>query len=96
MENRLLRSLEDKVGHLALTMEKINLSEYVALLNNPWKLLWVNFLAGLARGVGIAIGGTLLVTFLLFLLSQIAVLNLPLISDFIAEIVRLVQVQLRR
>jgi hypothetical protein len=96
MQDRLLRSLEDKVNNLALTMEKINLSEYVELLHNPWRLFWVNFLAGLARGVGIAIGGSLLVALLLYLLSQIAVLNLPLISDFIAEIVRLVQTQLGR
>lgn len=95
MKERLLRSLEDKVDNLALTMEKIKLAEYVELLNNPWKLLWVNLLAGLARGVGIAIGGTVLVAILLFLLRQVAILNLPLISDFIAEIVRLVQQQLR-
>ena len=96
MEGRLIRSLEDKVGTLATSMERMKLAEYVALLNNPWRLFWVNFVAGLARGVGIAIGGSLLVALLLYLMSQIAVLNLPLISDFIAEIVRLVQIQLRR
>lgn len=96
MQDRLIRSLEDKVSTLATSMERMKLAEYIELLNNPWRLFWVNFLAGLARGVGIAIGGSLLVALLLYLLSQIAVLNLPLISDFIAEIVRLVQVQLRR
>lgn len=96
MEDRLIRSLEDKVGTLATSMERMKLAEYVELLNNPWRLLWVNFLAGLARGSGIAIGGSLLVAALLYLMSQIAILNLPLISDFIAEIVRLVQIQLRR
>ena len=96
VQDRLIRSLEDKVGTLASFMERMKLAEYVELLNNPWRLFWVNFIAGLARGVGIAIGGTLLVALLLYLLSQIAVLNLPLISDFIAEIVRLVQAQLAR
>jgi len=96
MEDRLVRSLEDKIGTLATFMERMKLAEYIELLNNPWRLFWVNFLSGLARGVGIAIGGSLLVAILLYLMSQIAVLNLPLISDFIAEIVRLVQIQLRR
>ena len=96
MQERLLRSLEEKMSRLTLTMEKVKLGEYVELLNNPWKLFWVNFIAGLARGVGIAIGGTVLVALLLYILSRIAVLNLPLISDFIAEIVRLVQTQLVR
>lgn len=96
MEDRVIRSLEDKVASLATSMERMKLAEYVGLLNNPWRLLWVNFLAGLGRGAGIAIGGSLLVAFLLYLLSQIAVLNLPLIGDFIAEIVRIVQGQLGR
>lgn len=91
-----MRSLEDKVAALATSMERMKLAEYVGLLNNPWRLLWVNFLAGLGRGVGIAIGGSLLVTLLLYLLSQLAVLNLPLIGDFIVEIVRIVQTQLGR
>lgn len=96
MEDSLIRSLEDKVATLATSMERMKLAEYVGLLNNPWRLLWVNFLAGLGRGVGIAIGGSLLVAVLLYLLSQIAILNLPLIGDFIAEIVRIVQNQLGR
>lgn len=96
MEDRLVRSLEDKVSRLGTFMERMKLAEYIELLNNPWRLFWVNFIAGLARGVGIAIGGSLLAALLLYLLSQIAILNLPLISDFIAEIVRLVQIQLRR
>jgi hypothetical protein len=78
-----------------MTLERAKLAEYVQLMNNPWRLLWLNFIAGLARGVGIAIGGSLLVGGLLYLLSQIAILNLPLISDIIAEIVKLVQIQLR-
>jgi hypothetical protein len=78
-----------------MTLERAKLAEYVQLMNNPWRLLWLNFIAGLARGVGIAIGGSLLVGVLLYLLSQIAILNLPLISDIIAEIVKLVQIQLR-
>ncbi|KAF0198000.1 MAG: hypothetical protein FD169_63 [Bacillota bacterium] len=96
MKDHLIRSLEDKVANLAASMERMKLAEYIGLLNNPLRLLWVNFLAGLARGAGIAIGGSLLVAALLYLLSQIAILNLPLIGDFIAEIVRIVQNQLGR
>jgi len=89
------KSLENRVHALALLLERAKLADYVQLMHNPWRLVWVNFIAGLARGVGMAIGGTVLVALLLFLLTQVAILNLPLISDFIAEIVRLVQMQLR-
>jgi len=90
-----LESSDEKIRAVAMTLERAKLAEYVQLMNNPWRLLWLNFIAGLARGVGIAIGGSLLVGVLLYLLSQIAILNLPLISDIIAEIVKLVQIQLR-
>lgn len=96
MQERLLRSLEDKISKLSATMERVNLADYLRLLNNPWRLLWVNFLAGLARGVGMAIGGTLLFAFILYILSKLAVSNLPVLSDFIANIIRMVEEQLTR
>lgn len=95
MKDNAEKSLENRVHALALLLERAKLADYVQLMHNPWRLVWVNFIAGLARGVGMAIGGTVLVALLLFLLTQVAILNLPLISDFIAEIVRLVQMQLR-
>jgi hypothetical protein len=96
MQERLLRSLEDKVARLSATMERVNLAEYMRLLNNPWRLLWVNFLAGLARGVGMAIGGTLPFAFILFVMGRIAGWNLPVLSEFIANLVRMVEEQLTR
>lgn len=96
MQERLLRSLEDKISKLSATMERVNLADYLRLINNPWRLLWVNFLAGLARGVGMAIGGTLLFAFILYILSKLAVWNLPVLSDFIANIIRMVEEQLTR
>ncbi|MBT9152852.1 MAG: hypothetical protein DDT35_01079 [Firmicutes bacterium] len=65
-------------------------------MNNPWRLFWVNFLAGMGRGLGFAFGGSLLAAALLYLLSQVATLNLPIVSDVSAEIVRLVRIELDR
>ncbi|MBT9176048.1 MAG: hypothetical protein DDT20_00350 [Firmicutes bacterium] len=95
MDEQAHKASADSMRAFAMSLERAKLADYVELMNNPWRLIWLNFLAGLARGVGIAIGGSLLVGLLLYLLSQIAILNLPLISDVIAEIVRLVQMQLR-
>lgn len=92
---KLIRKLQEKIEKLALNMERMKLAEYVDLLDNPWRLLYINFISGVARGLGIAVGFTLLGAMLLFVLQRLAVLNLPLLSDFIAEIVRLVQIQLR-
>ncbi len=95
MEEKVQRAVEDNIRVVAMSLERAKLADYVQLMNSPWRLIWLNFVAGLARGVGLAIGGSLLVGLLLYVLSQIAVLNLPLISDVIAEIVQLVQMQLR-
>ena len=51
-------------------------------------------MAGLARGFGIAIGLTLITAIFISLLTKIANLNLPVISNFIARIVRLVEEEL--
>jgi len=84
-------SLEEKISNLTYTLEKAQISDYVSLLENPKKLLYLNFLAGISRGLGMAIGFTLLGALAIYLLQKIVMLNLPLISDFIADIVRMVR-----
>ncbi|MCL6560235.1 MAG: DUF5665 domain-containing protein [Firmicutes bacterium] len=74
-------------------MEKMKLAEYVRLLENPWRLMYINFIAGLARGVGIAVGFTILGAIVLYFLKILVMLNLPWIGGFIAEIVRMVQLK---
>jgi hypothetical protein len=94
-EHKLLSGLKDKVEELIISMEKMKLAEYVTLLEKPYRLLYINFLTGIARGLGIAIGFTILGAVLLMILRRLVELNLPLIGEFIAEIVRLVQINLR-
>lgn len=88
--------LGERIAKLTQAMEAVNLAEYVEMVRSPWRMAWINFLAGLARGVGMAIGFTILAAFVLYLLRQIAILNLPLIGNFIADIVEIVQEHLAR
>jgi len=86
--------LSRAVDRLALMMERSNFSEYVLLMQRPGRIIINNLLAGIARGLGIAIGFTVLAAILFYLLQALAVLNLPIIGDFIADIVRIVDSQL--
>ncbi|MGB9790991.1 MAG: DUF5665 domain-containing protein [Thermacetogeniaceae bacterium] len=95
LQDELLTTLKEKIEELSLSIERMKLAEYVDLLNRPWRLLYINFISGLARGVGIAVGFSLLGALLIVILQRLVVLHLPLISDFIAQIIRLVQLQLR-
>jgi hypothetical protein len=50
----------------------------------------LNFAAGLARGLGLAVGFSILGALVILVLRRLVVLNLPLIGDFIAELIKLV------
>ncbi|MDA8234307.1 MAG: DUF5665 domain-containing protein [Clostridia bacterium] len=89
-----LNFLSGKLEELGLAMEKMKLAEYVELLNRPVRLLYINFIAGVARGLGMAVGFALLGALAIYLLKRLAILNLPVIGDFIAQLVRIVQTQL--
>jgi hypothetical protein len=65
------------------------------LVRNPVRLIFLNFLSGLARGFGIAIGLTIIASLFLVLLTRLASLNLPVIGEYIADLVRIVNQQLR-
>lgn len=87
-------ALAMRIDQLSFAMEKMNLAEYTALLRNPWRLMWVNFIAGAARGLGFTFGFAILSAGLLYILRHLMVANLPVIGDLIATIVRLVEQQL--
>lgn len=84
-------SLISRVEELILTIERTNLMEYTEMVRRPARMLWMNFIAGLARGLGMAIGFTLLGALVIYLMQKAVVLNLPVISNFIAEIIKMVQ-----
>lgn len=87
----LLRQVSRRLARMLQEIDKFNIAEYMQLLNNPAKFFWINFLGGLARGLGAALGATIFASLVIYLLKRVVVLNLPLIGDFIAEIVHIVQ-----
>jgi hypothetical protein len=49
----------------------------------------------LTRGIGIALGFTFFAATIVWILQMLGKLNLPIIGDYIADIVRIVQRQLQ-
>ncbi|OXM86029.1 DUF5665 domain-containing protein [Paenibacillus rigui] len=93
-DTKLLDKVNKQLIQIANQMERTQIADYVQLLNSPRRLIWLNILAGLSRGVGIAIGFTVFATTILYFLKALGALNLPIIGDYIAEIVKHVQFQL--
>ncbi|MBQ6842024.1 MAG: hypothetical protein IJO80_02250 [Firmicutes bacterium] len=76
---------------LADYLERMNYADYVMLTQKPRKLLVSGFLYGVARGLGYAVGFTIIGALLIWLINQLNVLNLPVIGDFIAELLVYIQ-----
>jgi len=93
-DNNIYEKLSQKIDELSLNIERLNLAEYVDLLRDPKRLLYINFLGGIARGFGTAIGFTLLGALVIYILQRIMILRLPIIGTFIADIIKIVQKQL--
>lgn len=93
-ENNYLKSLGHKLDKLAVSLEKLGIAEYVEMLNNPRRLFRINFWSGVARGFGMAIGFTILAALVLYAMQKVVVLNMPVIGNFIADLVNIVQNQL--
>lgn len=83
-------NFRNQVQALSEVLEKMNLTEYMTYLNNPRRLLLVNFGVGLLRGLGGALGATLLLGLLGMFLKHLVLLNLPVIGGVIGELVKLV------
>jgi len=82
------KSLENKLEHFSVALEKAKISEYTEIINNPKRLLLVNFVGGLARGLGMAIGFTILAAVVIYFIRQMV--NLPLIGKYIAELLNII------
>ena len=87
---KVTNELKERIDALALNMEKSGFRDYVTYISNTKKLFITNFIAGLARGIGTAIGFTLLAAIVVYILQWLVRLNLPLIGEFIADLSRLI------
>ena len=73
------------------TMERLCTALGLPQVYSRRKMLWRSMLSGMARGLGYAIGFTILGALLISMLTFLARQNLPVIGAFIARIVQLVQ-----
>lgn len=91
---RWFERIDKQLKNLSRRLEASEIAEYVQLLNHPFRLIVINIVTGIARGIGIAIGFTLFASFIVYALQRIGALNLPVIGNFVAEIAKIVQAEL--
>ena len=87
----LLSKVENNLADLLKYVKRINLAENGTKGQSTRRMLWINLFAGMTKGFGFAIGATVLGALLLMFLFRLADLNLPVVGEFIAKMVRIVQ-----
>ncbi len=72
-------------------IDKMKLGDYVNYVNRPGHIIWVNLLGGIARGVGLTIGATLVIAVLFKILSILISMNIPYLTEILQDIVQIVK-----
>ena len=76
---------QDDTARLAAAMETLSRHRFVRIHNSTARLMWFQFLRGLAFGLGSAVGATALVSFVVVVLSQIEFV--PILGNFATSII---------
>lgn len=87
----MLKELKDKIYKISDNLEKSNIMDVAYIIGNKKEILKRNLIAGIARGVGIGIGITIITAILIYILQKIILLNIPIIGDYITDIVQIVE-----
>lgn len=85
------RKIEKKIDSIDKKLEKSGIIEISYVLGNKKEIIKRNFIAGISRGIGIGIGGIIISTIIIYLLQKIIKLNIPIIGDYIVDLVSIVQ-----
>ncbi len=85
----------DQLEQLLDNFERMELAEYLDYVRDKKKLFRNNLLIGLARGLGSALGFTLLSAIVIVVLQQVISYNIPVIGDFLAEVVDVVKSRMK-
>ena len=83
--------LNYKIDKLIEILEKKNINELIYILGSKKEIIRRNILAGIFRGIGIGIGVTIITAILIFTLRRLVALNIPVIGNYIADVVEIVE-----
>jgi len=81
----------DKVDKLLTRLENYGLEDYVKLSQRTGKILWLNFLSGVARGLGFTVGTAIVLAIAYKILHQLISMNIPYLTDMLKEAVAFIK-----
>ncbi len=90
-KKKIVKELNRKLDNINYILSKNHVLDLVELLGNRKELFFRNLWSGVAKGIGIGIGVTVITAILVILLQKIVTLNIPVIGEYIADIVDIVE-----
>ncbi len=83
----------DKFENLTRKIDNMRIAEYVEMNSNPKRLIIMNFILGMIRGIGMGIGFTLLTALILAMTIYVLKrwVSLPFIGKLIADLIKIIE-----
>ncbi|MCL1939442.1 MAG: DUF5665 domain-containing protein [Desulfovibrionaceae bacterium] len=81
----------DQLDKLARRLENSGVADYVRLSQNIPKVLWLNFLSGIARGLGFTVGTAIVLAALYKAVSTLISMNIPYLTELLTEFIIMVK-----
>jgi len=91
MKRRLLESISQKLDVFLGNLEKAQFLQFIEYTQNRKRMFWNSVLLGIARGLGAAIGFSILGALLWYVLQEAARSSIPILGEFVSEIVKIVE-----
>ncbi len=88
------KKTQEEVEGLVDAIQAIGLEEFMDYIRSPWKMLWPNFIAGVARGFGALVGASIVIAIIGWSLTLI--IDLPLIGQKLEPYVTNVQTEFKK
>lgn len=83
----MLKILNDNIEKLIAMLQKSNLEDIAMFLGSKKRMFFSNFFAGIFRGIGFSIGFTIITAIVIIMLQKIVLLNIPVIGEYLSDIV---------
>ncbi|WP_048602609.1 DUF5665 domain-containing protein [Rubeoparvulum massiliense] len=83
---------QQHLDSLNLFLTRVNIADLITNFNRPGYVFRINFLAGLARGLGLTVGTGIILAVTVYILGQFV--SLPIIGEYIADLLEYINLSL--
>lgn len=89
-----LKKLERRTDDILKMLKSDEVNKLINVFSDPRKLFWKSFLLGIAKGIGMAFGFSIIGAFIIYMLKELIVFNIPIISEILSDIIKMTEERL--